>query len=91
MFTSYGETFDYQIKSMLNVTIVPYEEQKKAVITGQILCLDCVESAVTVGVMVIMMISLLIKDTDVPVVTFVTTLMTLPPPTTITILLGIIL
>jgi len=91
VFTRNGETFDYQIQSTLNVTIVPHEEQKKVVITGRILCLDCIESTVTVGVMVIMMISLLTKDTSVPVVTFVTTLMTLPPSTTITTLLGIIL
>ena len=70
---------------------VPHEEQKKVVITGWILCLDCTESTVTVGVMVIMMISLLTKDTSMPVVNFATTFMTLPPPTTITTLLGIIL
>jgi hypothetical protein len=77
VFTRYGETFDYQIQSMLNVIIFPYEEQKKVVITGWILCWDCIESIVTVGVMVIMMISLLSKDTSVPVVTFATKLMTL--------------
>jgi hypothetical protein len=76
---------------MLSVTIVPHEEQKKVVITGQILYLDCTGSAVTVGVIVIMMISLLTKDTHMPVVTFVTRLVTLPPPTTINELLGIIL
>lgn len=91
MFTRYGETFDYQIKSILNITAVPHEKQKKVVITGRILCLDCTESKVTVGFMVIMMITLLTKDTSVPVVIFVTTLVTLPPRTTITILLAIIL
>lgn len=91
VFTRYGETFNYQIQSMLNITSVPHEEQKKLVITGWILCLDYIDSTVTVGVTVIMIFSLLTKDTSMPVVTFVTMLMTLPPPTTITTLLGIIL